>query len=171
MTRSSIRWLLGVIVVGHIAFALASAQSPRPMGVVDLLSVPRLSEPELSPDGREAVFVRSDADWKSGNLAIRDLKTGATRLLTQDRDGPCPQDLIFSPDGKQIAYRCDGMRTAQPLRIVQLESARLREISVREDGLFIFKSSWSPDGKLIAATKYSEAEKAHGVALIAVSNG
>jgi len=122
---------------------------------------------EVAPDGAHAVF----ADWKSGNLAIRDLKTGATRLLTQDRDGPCPQDLIFSPDGKQIAYRCDGMRTPQPLRIVQLESAHLREISVREDGLFIFKSSWSPDGKLIAATKYSEAEKAHGVALIAVSNG
>src|SRR5215213_248176 len=42
------------------------AQSPRPMGLVDLLDIPRLGDPQLSPDGRDVVFTRSESDWKSG---------------------------------------------------------------------------------------------------------
>src|SRR5690242_10764798 len=45
---------------------VARAQAPRPMAIVDLLNVPRLTEPRLSPDGREVVYARADADWKSG---------------------------------------------------------------------------------------------------------
>jgi hypothetical protein len=67
MSRSRLFQLLAAAVIaGHVALAPAFAQSPRPLGIVDLLSVPRLSDPQLSPDGRDVVFVRSDADWKSG---------------------------------------------------------------------------------------------------------
>ena len=45
--------LLVVIVV--VSSALLSAQTPRPMTLVDVLNVPRLSDPRLSPDGRIAV--------------------------------------------------------------------------------------------------------------------
>src|SRR5439155_13712441 len=66
MSRSLlIRVSAAVALSGAMALAL-SAQSPRPMGIVDLLSVPRLADPQLSPDGRDIVFTKSDADWKVG---------------------------------------------------------------------------------------------------------
>src|SRR4249920_148045 len=43
-----------------------NAQSPRPMGLVDLLNLPQLGDPQLSPDGRDVAFTRSVSDWKSG---------------------------------------------------------------------------------------------------------
>jgi Tol biopolymer transport system component len=120
---------------------------------------------QIAPDGEHAAFT----DWKSGNLAIRDLKTGETRFLTQDRAGDCPHDMAFSRDGKQIAFRCDGLRAPQPLKIFHADGSRPREIPLVEDGLFL--SSWSPDGKQIAATKYSVGEKAQGLVLISASDG
>src|SRR5690349_10157119 len=55
-----------LLVFGYVGPARIAAQSPRPMGLVDLLNVPRLADPQLSPDGRDVVFTRSTADWKSG---------------------------------------------------------------------------------------------------------
>src|SRR5262245_46805458 len=63
-------WRVGAfqcaIVIAAVGVATIRAQSPRPMSIVDLLSLPRLTEPQLSPDGRDIVFTRSDADWKTG---------------------------------------------------------------------------------------------------------
>ena len=36
--------------------AASVTQSPRPMGIVDLLNVPRLGDPQLSPDGRDVAL-------------------------------------------------------------------------------------------------------------------
>ncbi|HEY6210784.1 MAG TPA: hypothetical protein VIW45_00800, partial [Vicinamibacterales bacterium] len=46
--------------------ALVRTQSPRPLGIVDMLNIPRLADPQLSPDGRDVLFTRGDADWKAG---------------------------------------------------------------------------------------------------------
>src|SRR4051812_17862384 len=67
MLRSRLlRPLLVLFVIGQASLVLVRAQSPRPMGIVDLLNIPRLADPQLSPDGREVVYTRADADWKSG---------------------------------------------------------------------------------------------------------
>jgi len=42
---------LGVIVfIAAAGAALLRAQAPRPMGIVDLLNLPRLTDPQISPD-------------------------------------------------------------------------------------------------------------------------
>src|SRR5437899_8526626 len=74
-----IRLSLAAIVAAQFVLIPASAQSPRPMGIVDLLSVPRLTDPRLSPDGRDVVFVRSDADWKSGKRITHLSRAGVDR--------------------------------------------------------------------------------------------
>jgi len=53
-----------MVAVG--ASAAVRTQSPRPMSIVDLLNVPRLSDPQLSPAGKDVLYARADADWKSG---------------------------------------------------------------------------------------------------------
>jgi len=150
MTRSSIRWLLGVIVVGHIAFAPASAQSARPMGIVDLLSVPRLSEPELSPDGREAVFVRSDADWKSGKRISHiwrvGLSGGQPRQITNGTDnetGP-----RWSPDGKTIAFIARrGDDEFEQIYLLSTDGGEARRLTAH--GSKVSDISWAPDGSAL----------------------
>ena len=42
----------------------APALAQRPMTIVDLINVPRL-QPQISPDGGQVLYVRSDADWKA----------------------------------------------------------------------------------------------------------
>ena len=67
MTTSSWRLpLAAVIVVLRQPTAGVRSQTPRPMGIVDLLNMPRLTDPQLSPDGRDVLYTRADADWKSG---------------------------------------------------------------------------------------------------------
>jgi len=63
----TLRPILALIVVGHVALVPVGAQSPRPMGIVDLLNVARLADPRLSPDGRDVLYARTEADWKAAN--------------------------------------------------------------------------------------------------------
>src|SRR5213594_1285127 len=106
MSRSRrIRLLFAAVVAVQLALIPTRAQSPRPMGIVDLLSVPRLADPRLSPDGREVVFTKSDADWKSGKRITHIWRarvdasgTEAPVQLTngtENENGP-----RWSPDGK-----------------------------------------------------------------------
>src|SRR5213596_2288541 len=105
MSRSRrIAFLFAAAVAAQIGLASTSAQSPRPMGIVDLLSVPRLADPRLSPDGRDVVFTKSDADWKSGKRI--------THIWRARVDGGAPVQLTYgtenentprwSPDGRTI---------------------------------------------------------------------
>ena len=64
MTGRLMRLLMIGIVAECLALAPAAAQTARPMTLVDLLNVPRLSDPQLSPDGRDVVYVQTQADWK-----------------------------------------------------------------------------------------------------------
>jgi dipeptidyl aminopeptidase/acylaminoacyl peptidase len=101
------RALQCAIVIATVGGAAIRAQSPRPMSIVDLLSLPRLTEPQISPDGRDIVFTRSDADWKTGRRVSHiwraRLEGGEPAQLThgaENETGP-----RWSPDGKTIAYQ------------------------------------------------------------------
>jgi hypothetical protein len=68
------------------AAAVALAASPlaaRPMTATDMQSIHRVGAPEVSPDGRYAVFTISDTDW-SKNKRVNTL-----HLL--DLRGPAPR--------------------------------------------------------------------------------
>ena len=55
----------------------------------------------VSPDGHYLSFT----DWNTGDLAVRDLNSGATRRLTHEgaRDRQA-LNSVFAPDSRQIAY-------------------------------------------------------------------
>ena len=72
-------------LVGAVVAWPAAAQ-PSEMTLVDLLDVPRLSDPRVSPDGGQLVYVRSDADWdenrRIGHLWRVDTDGSGTVQLT-----------------------------------------------------------------------------------------
>ncbi len=72
---------LPVLVLAS-AFALAvvlpvSAADRRPMGAIDLLEVPGLGEAQLSPDGKQLLYVLAEADWKANKRIKPASKPGA----------------------------------------------------------------------------------------------
>ena len=73
------------------------AQSKRPMTVDDLLSAIRVGDPQLSPDGRTVLFVRTTTALDSG-------KRNAD-IWTVPADGSAPPALLIGGDGGETSPR------------------------------------------------------------------
>ena len=98
------RWLLAALVA---AFPFISSAEPRGFAAADLASLARLSEPELSPNGRHVVFTLRETDLAADR--------GRTDLWLQDVDGESvPHRLTsneendgasdWAPDGRGIYF-------------------------------------------------------------------
>jgi Tol biopolymer transport system component len=111
----------------------------------------------VSPDG----WLISYTDWEhTGNLMVHDLRTGADRALTTNKDWSvgCAYSSTFSPDGQQVAY---GWRTwgsgasahVNELRILNVtapETSGGRRVHMNPEIDFYHPTDWSPDGRLLA---------------------
>ena len=84
------------------------AQEKRAMTIVDLIEVPQLRDPQLSPDGRQLAYVLERADWEA-NEYIRhvwrvDADGGDAVQLTYGDAGA--QSPRWSPDGSMACVHC-----------------------------------------------------------------
>src|SRR5256885_11332599 len=100
------RALALLFIVPHAMANSKAAAAQRPMKIVDLLNIPWVSDPQLSPDGRQLVYVRSDADWAAnqhiGHIwRINVDGTGEVQLTRGTNGEGSPR---FSPDGKWVAF-------------------------------------------------------------------
>ena len=88
------------------AFAVPAAAQPKPMSIVDMINLKRLSGPQLSPDGKQILFAVSEADWKLNrrvsHLHRLDRATGASVQMTSGPDGETQPR--WSPDGKSFSF-------------------------------------------------------------------
>ena len=96
--------MAGLSLLGTIVVWPAAAQ-PREMTLVDLLAVPRVSDPRLSRDGSQLVYVRSDADWdenrRIGHIWRVNTDGSGAIQLTYGAGERAPR---WSPDGTAIAF-------------------------------------------------------------------
>src|SRR5256885_10020436 len=51
------------------ALAPSERSEPKAMSLVQLAELPRLTEPQLSPDGHSVAYMLGTADWTAGRLA------------------------------------------------------------------------------------------------------
>jgi dipeptidyl aminopeptidase/acylaminoacyl peptidase len=150
MTTSSWRLPLAAVIVVLGATAGVRSQTPRPMGIVDLLSLPRLSDPQLSPVGKDVLYTRADADWKSGRRVSHVWRAptdgGAPVQLTSGAEGE--NGPRWSPDGKTIAFTAKrGDDEFAQIYLLPVDGGEARRLTTHASAAS--ELTWAPDGSAI----------------------
>jgi dipeptidyl aminopeptidase/acylaminoacyl peptidase len=145
--RSRILAVLGLVLV---AGAL-QASAARPMSLDDLLNAVRVSDPQLSPDGKWVAFVRTETDPKSLKrnadvwLVLAD-GSGPPRPLTRHEKGDSAPR--FSPDGRTLAFLSTRSGSSQ-IWLLALDGGEPRKVTDVPGGVET-PLEFSPDGKKLA---------------------
>lgn len=141
-----------------------TALAQRPMTVVDLISVPVVSAPQLSPDGTQVVYVQADADW-SANKRISHLwraRTDGTEVVQLTFGTDNETEPRWSPDGRQVVFI--GKRNGTEMSQVYLLSMGGGEArALTSHATAVSAPAWSPDGAsvyFLAADEKPEAQTA-----------
>ncbi|OOV14697.1 S9 family peptidase [Deinococcus sp. LM3] len=135
-------------------------------GPESLLSLVFPSDPQVSPDGRQAAFVltrieednprKPDADFPQPRYRSQVWLTDGThtRALThgEDRDGT-PR---WSPDGQTLAFTRKGAEGGPQLHLLPLTGGEARRVTTLRGG--VSAPLWSPDGQFIAFTSTGDDE-------------
>jgi len=143
--------LIGLLLALPIA---GLAQSKK--GTLDketFMNMEGVSNPAISPDGKQIVFTRSWVDKVKdehvSNLWIVDVDGTRVRELTSGnwRDS----QPVWSPDGKRIAFLSDrdGTNQLHVLWVDTREVAQLTHLEQAPSGI-----NWSPDSRWIAFTAF-----------------
>jgi dipeptidyl aminopeptidase/acylaminoacyl peptidase len=131
--------------------AMVLAEGKRPMKIDDLFAFKRVSDPQVSPDGKHVVYVVGAVDMAANKiptslwLAATDGKSEPRQLT--NAAGKKDSHPRWSPDGKKILFTSNRSGDSQ-LWLIDLgggEAKQLTTISTEAD-----TGIWSPDGKTIA---------------------
>jgi dipeptidyl aminopeptidase/acylaminoacyl peptidase len=142
------RILLAILSTLLASAAWAQDPAKRPVTFDDLIAMHRISDPQISPDGKWVAYSVSTPD-KDANRSVRNVwlvpvAGGESRQLTRGGSDTRPR---WSPDGKRIAFLSVHDGTPQVYSIAHDggEPAPLTHLSTGADN-----ELWSPDGKWMA---------------------
>lgn len=144
--------LLGALLAVP-SFVHAQSAGPRAMTVVDLIDMPSLGSPELSPDGSQIVFARSETDWKANRSLshIWRVDTDGSDMLQLTRGTNGESNPHWSPDGRRIAFLADRSDDA-PRQIWLLRNTGGEAEVLTKHATSVSDIQWSPDGAWIYFT-------------------
>jgi dipeptidyl aminopeptidase/acylaminoacyl peptidase len=145
------RTLIIVSALGLLAAATTTSAQPRPMTTLDLISIDRVSDPQVSPDGSRVTFVLSEldleADGRSTDLWITNVAGGTPRRLTTDPAGDfAPR---WSPDGDTLYFLSTRSGSSQVWRLNPNGGA---PEAVTDLPLSVADLTVSPDGRSLAVS-------------------
>lgn len=128
---------------------MAFAQNKRPMTFDDLISIKRVGDAQISPDGTRIAYVVNAIDKKvnRGKRSIWIVPTqggGARELITSEKNDDTPR---WSRDGKYIAFMST-REGAPQIYVANADGSNPRKVTNAPEGVSEF--IWSPDGKMFA---------------------
>src|SRR6185436_2428800 len=134
--------------------ALSERSESKGISLVQLAELPRILDPQLSPDGRSVAYMLSAADWTANrptyHLWRQDIG-GAPVALTSGGGSETQFTIRWSPDGSSILFGRAGQLMLIPAA-GGTPRAVTRHATNLSLGLPAFGPAWSPDGKTIYFT-------------------
>jgi dipeptidyl aminopeptidase/acylaminoacyl peptidase len=147
------RSLLCVVYAAGLLFASGAslrAQEKHAITFDDLISMHRVAEAEISPNGKWVAYTVAtpdmDANRNATNLWMAPVAGGDAIQLTRTGKDSSPK---WSPDGKTIAFLSARGGDSQ-VYVLSMEGGEAHPLTKLSTGADIVK--WSPDGKTILFT-------------------
>lgn len=162
------------LVVAVLAAGSLGAQSPRPMTFLDAQNMRQVSGQDLSPDGRQMLYVLSTPDWQNARrqsdiyLVSTDRGLPSTRQLTFTKDKN-ETNAKWSHDGTFIAFLSDrdapaaapaaaggggrggaGGGARNQIFVLRLDGGEAKRVTDAREGVSNYQ--FSKDGKSIVYT-------------------
>jgi dipeptidyl aminopeptidase/acylaminoacyl peptidase len=148
--KSFINIFMIFLALFNLQVLLAQVNS-RSFQLKDVRKIVSLSEPQISPDGKEIAVIVTRRNWDKDSslqeIDLVDAATGTYRSLTYNRkDISNPR---WSPDGNSLAFISDDNETDKPqIFVMSMKGGDPIKITNSKTGVDEF--SWSPDGNEIA---------------------
>jgi len=155
------RQRLAALTTGAAVRAGGSRLTVRRVPDLDMYARP-------SPDGKYLAFIV----WPAGNLAVQDVATGATRVLTNAAATEMAQFGAWSRDSSRIAVQWDVMgpkESREELRIVSVNGDTPPVAIALPAASWLVPRDWSPDGTRIFCG-YGTGAGRRSVALVGVAD-
>jgi len=138
-----------IAVVSFVLPAAVFAQAKRAMTFEDVMSLRVVSDPRISPDGKQVAFVVTQADMKTNfrnsDVWLVSADGGEPRQLT--RSPKRDDQPRWSADSRRLAFVSDRDGKAQ-VYVLAIEGGEARKVTDVKTAVQGFE--WSPDGKRIA---------------------
>jgi dipeptidyl aminopeptidase/acylaminoacyl peptidase len=148
----------GILRVGVVSVLLVCGYQPvraqeagkHPITFDDMIRMHRVSEAQISPDGKWVAYTIATPDMEANrnasNVWLAPVLGGEAVQLTQSGHDSSP---VWSPDGKTIAFLSSRSGNSQ-VYLLSMEGGEAHEFTHLSTGVDLVK--WSPDGKTIAFT-------------------
>ncbi|HXH60760.1 MAG TPA: DPP IV N-terminal domain-containing protein, partial [Fimbriimonadaceae bacterium] len=125
----------------------------RPITAEDLFKIQFVNGPQMSPDGKRVLFIKTHIDAEKnkyvGNLFTVEVASGEVKQWTQ---GEKPGGMgRWSPDGSQMAFVSGREGPSAQIYLLPSDGGEARKLTNLPEGS-IGDIVWSPDGKHIAVT-------------------
>lgn len=137
-----------------LAQTVAATESPRTFRADDVFELEWASDPRVSPDGEQVVYVRRGfnrmKDTTNTTLWLVDVDTGAQQPLLAS--GEMARSPLYSPDGSRLLYLVSTAEGTQ-MRVHWLATGR--ELSVAALEHSPSQMQWSADSSSIAFSMFT----------------
>jgi dipeptidyl aminopeptidase/acylaminoacyl peptidase len=144
---------LFVLSLGLLVASVVTAQDKRPMTIVELIDVPSVGSPRLSPDGTQILYTRTDTDWKKNGRTTHIYRidadgSGEVQLTNGEEGESSPR---WSPDGMRVAFLAKrGEDSETQIYMMRNRGGEASPLTEHDSSVRSFQ--FSPDGRHIYFT-------------------
>jgi len=151
MTRKIYQSLMVIMVSLGLVFALAQAQNKKALTFEDFIKIKRVSDPQLSPDGKQLALVITSMSLETnrGNSDIYLVPAGGGQPLPFVFSPAADFFPRWSPDGKNLAFISSRGGSPQ-VWVIPMGGGEPRKLTDFPGGVGSF--SWSKSGRFLLVT-------------------